>query len=300
MKRKVVRLGPATLVVSLPSKWIKKYNINSGDELELDEEGSNLLIQTQGGMKKEKAIVDVSKVELLMKRIIVSKYIKGNDEIEVKVDSLQKSRAIQKRVDELIGVEIIEQGKDYLIIKDIGGLQEDNFDSIIRRVFHLLHTISDEVLQSIQNKDVDLEYLLDAESNVNKFTDYAFRLLSKKGYTDPRKTASMYCIIFLLEELGDEYKHLISYINNNKLKLNKELTELFEEINSYHNDFERLFLNFNYPEAIKLATERDNIMKEINNLLSKSKNKEDILLLKHFEQITETIVKSMGQLLNLN
>jgi len=45
MKRKIIKLGTATLVVSLPSKWTKKFNLKSGNDLELEEANSNLIIE---------------------------------------------------------------------------------------------------------------------------------------------------------------------------------------------------------------------------------------------------------------
>ena len=35
MKRKVVKQGKSTLMISLPSKWVKDNNINRGDEIDL-------------------------------------------------------------------------------------------------------------------------------------------------------------------------------------------------------------------------------------------------------------------------
>ncbi len=60
MRRKVVKLGPATLVVSLPSKWTKKFSINAGDELEMEEHNKNLIISTEKGINIEKEAIDIS------------------------------------------------------------------------------------------------------------------------------------------------------------------------------------------------------------------------------------------------
>ena len=42
MKRKVIKLGRATLVASLPSRWVNANNIEPGDEIDLEERGKNL------------------------------------------------------------------------------------------------------------------------------------------------------------------------------------------------------------------------------------------------------------------
>jgi len=43
MKRKVSQIGPATLMVSLPSKWAKQFGVKKGSELEIEEKGNKLL-----------------------------------------------------------------------------------------------------------------------------------------------------------------------------------------------------------------------------------------------------------------
>ncbi len=300
MKRKVVKLGPATLVVSLPTKWAKKFNIVAGGEVELEEQDKNILIKTSNDFKVEKEFLDFTNMDYLLKRIIASKYIKGADEIEVKFNSLEKSRTIQKRVDEMIGMEIIEQTKDKLLVKDIQGLSDDNFDSVLRRVLFLLNSISEESLKSISNKETDLEYLKDVEKNLNRFSDYCFRLLSKKGYHDYKKTPIMYCVVVLLEDLGDDYKKLISFIQENKLKLNDDLIKIYADINNLHKNLHDLFFKFSQDSCIKLTLVRDNIMNNINTKIKNSKSVKEVVILKNFEKITDMIVDVMGQLLILN
>lgn len=301
VKRKIMKLGPSTMVISLPSKWVKTTNLKAGDEIDLEQENKNLVISIDGKNAIVKETIDLSKYDKLMKRILVSRYLKGDDEIEVIFDTLDKSRAIQRRIDELIGVEVIDQGKDRILIKDIASNEGDNFDNIIKRVLYLLNTIADESLKSIKEKNTDLEYTSDIEKNINKFTDYCFRILNKKGHADHKKTAVLYCILFLIEEIADEYKNLSKYITDNKVQLGKELVDTYENINNYNKDMQKLFLKFDMEHAVQLAGERDSIIKNIERQLKNTKAKNtDIIILKHFETITDHIIKIMGQLLNIN
>ena len=45
MRRKIVQHGPATLTLSLPSGWAKKWGIKKGSELEVEELGKELRIK---------------------------------------------------------------------------------------------------------------------------------------------------------------------------------------------------------------------------------------------------------------
>ena len=153
MKRKVVKLGPATLVVSLPVKWTKKHKVQAGDEVELEEQPDSIVITTQKRAEIEKYVVDFSQVNHMQNRILDSYYYKGADEIEVKFNTLEKSRKIQTRLNTLMGLEVIEQSKERILIKDLNLMTEDNFESMLKRVLFLLDSLSDEILKTLHNED---------------------------------------------------------------------------------------------------------------------------------------------------
>lgn len=288
MIRKVVKLGPATLVVSLPSKWVKLFGVKAGDELEIREFQRDLIIKASGSNEPKKETLDFRNFTVLMKRILVSRYYRGFDEIEVLVDSTEKSRTIQKRVDELVGIEVIEQTKDRLVLKAIGKSSDEDLDKILNRILYLLETLSVESLSALERKD-GLEYLMDMEYNINRFTDYALRQLNRRMYGNCQESAVMYCVIFLLEELGDQYKKLVSYIHSSKTDISKDSLSLLKEIIKYHKQLTSLFRGFSNEKAIKLAKRRDELIEL---------NKNETVLGIYYEGIIETIVKIMGQLLN--
>ena len=60
MKRKVIQLAHSTAVISLPSKWVKKYGVKKGDEIEVGEEESRLIVTAEqtGSPKKQEIEVD--------------------------------------------------------------------------------------------------------------------------------------------------------------------------------------------------------------------------------------------------
>ena len=299
MRRKIIQQN-SSYTLTLPINWIKELNLKSGSEVEVDEIDKRLIVGAERGDKIERSKLDFSNRSLMIKRIIASRYLKGADEIEVKFDTLEKSRILQKRVDEMIGMEVVEQEKDRMLVKDMSSNKDDSFDSIIRRVFFLLHTISDESLKALDKNETNLQFLEDMELNVNKFTDYCFRILNKKGYEDSRKTSTFYTILYLLEEIGDEYKNVLKYIRKNKLKLSKDLLKTFKKISVYQNDLEKELLDFTFEKATQLALDRDRIIKELDKQIEKSKSVKEVVVISHFKALTEDVVKISGQLLNLN
>ncbi len=63
MKRKVVKHGPSTLIVSLPVKWTKNNGINPGDELEVDQIGKKLIISTESTPESRTTEIDITKMD---------------------------------------------------------------------------------------------------------------------------------------------------------------------------------------------------------------------------------------------
>lgn len=82
MRRKVIQLAGKTLVVSLPSKWVKKTVVNKGDELEITENGHSLVISQIEKKVCTRTVIDVSGLNAsLVWRYLTAAYIKGIEDI---------------------------------------------------------------------------------------------------------------------------------------------------------------------------------------------------------------------------
>jgi len=53
MKRKIIQTAGKTMVVSLPSAWVKKYGIKKGEEVEVEERGAEISVSTKRGYDLE-------------------------------------------------------------------------------------------------------------------------------------------------------------------------------------------------------------------------------------------------------
>jgi phosphate uptake regulator len=299
MRRKIIKQGVATLTISLPAKWTKKFGLKPGDEISLEEKDSALLLSAvkTSGLRRE--TIDLSQLDALLKRIVAGKYLKGSDEIEVKVNSHNKARIIQQRVREMIGMEVVQQGKNFLVVKDISGAAENTFDPILRRVFFMINAVAEESIKAFRRKDTDLGYLEDMETNINRFTDHCFRILNKYGYPEHSKTPVLYSLVILLEQLADEYKALTKTVVKNKLVLDNSTIALVERIQKLFRQFETLFYGFSHEKAIGIAKERDSIVGEIDKRLSSTKSVRDAQVLRSIKEMAELIVRMMGQALTL-
>lgn len=268
MQRKLVKQGAATLMVSLPSKWIQKNGLDKGDEVDVSEKEYGLMI-TARPLKEEiaKATIDVTGMSPLINRSLLALYVRGVDEIEVNFEDKREINVFQKKVSsELLGFEIIRQTNKNFILKDVTGCEKQEVDEIIKRIFLILDSMAEELVDCVKNRQ-PLDPVIDADSAVNRLTNFCLRILNKKGYTESKKTSQIYGILNLLEETGDCYKYIAREIVHNKVKpLQLQVIEqsriLLKNFNSLLQNFDKQMLveNARFYESIRKKIEGKNIL----------------------------------------
>lgn len=294
MKRRIVKQGSATMTISLPSKWIKKFNLDAGDEINLEEKESAIEISAEAKEEIKKKEIDVSALDPeTTQKAISALYRRGYDEITVKFGSTNLITAIQNTVDQQsIGFEIIKQGKDFCIIKDLGKIQQEEFDNALRRSFLLLKTLATESLEAIKKNDKNaLSNIAYIDANINKFTNFCERVLAKKGYKEFEKTPFYYHFSEELEELADEFKSICDYYLKENKKISKKDLELYEEIISLIGEYADLFYKFNLVQINELFRKLKQLKSEI---------KIDSKLSHHLTEIVDLMTASLGTYLSVH
>jgi len=282
MKRRVIKQGHNTLTITLPSVWSKKYNVAPGDELDIEEQGKSLLVHAEKGADMpRRAIVDVRGLPVpLIWRYVSSAYRSGYDEIKIMFDESKTMKslytafsyntidkishdgnfapieAIQALVNRFVGVEIIDQQRNYCIAKELGETTYKEFDNALRRIFLLLLHLSEQMIVSLKKKDLrSLKSVHMVDTNLDRFQDFCLRVLNRKGYVKFQKTPTVYSLIFLLELIGDEYKKIAIHLLEAKGNIDKKMFELFEVQDKQLRRFYELFYGFSKEKTIEIFNE---------------------------------------------
>ncbi|MFC1754741.1 AbrB/MazE/SpoVT family DNA-binding domain-containing protein, partial [Thermoproteota archaeon] len=235
MKRKVIKLNPSTVAVSLPVKWVREQGVKKKDELEVDVSNSILTIKAVGARPEEKKI----EIELKTgpKRYIISHinnlYREGYDEIRINFDDIKIVEIIKEAVENTLGYEIIEQKEKNCVIKNVAGIFEGEFDNLIRREFLVLLSMADDSLEEIQNLKVDLEKFRQLKRTVEKLMNSCCRILNKGDRKCSPKSKFIYLIVYTLEKITNEYLYIVRYVQENNVKFDKALLEHYQEVNTY-------------------------------------------------------------------
>lgn len=317
LKRKVIKQGHNTLTVTLPSKWAEKLNIKPGDEVDLIEQGKDLKISSE---KKDDgtdvAVVDISGLIIpSVWRFVSSAYRAGYDEIKIIFENKGFSReiytaftydtiqllngddakqlspieAIQALVNRFIGFEIIEQKPNYCVIKDLGHTTSKEFDNTLKRIFLLLQTMSEAVLETAkEGKREGLKGINIIDTNLDRFEDFCLRIINKEGCSDFRKVPTMHTLIFLLELVGDEYKRLglhmlkMKSISKNVIKFLENTDKLIRAYYDLYYDFSKEKTDYIYKLDFEDAKLYDRMKEGIIG--------EDAELLHHIKKIDRFII----------
>jgi phosphate uptake regulator len=293
MKRKVVKQGTSTLTISLPSKWVGKFNLQSGDDVHVEEKDNSLLISCSNPHAIDKKTINASELGPLVNRTILGAYITGHDEI--KLISQDKLSDLRRVLTELVGFEMIEEGSNYCILRDISGSSDKEFDNLYRRSFLLLKTAAEESEGFVSSNDMDgLNGLISRDQEVNKFTNTCLRHLNKRGYKEFTKTQMVFTVVQKLEEIGDEYKALFSRMVDENISFNDLLVNIYKDVNNLFSLCYEFSFKHKQEVAKKIASIYSENKKNIQEALKKVDDAKQVKALFHLNSLNEKIVRVQG------
>jgi len=279
MKRKINLVGQNTLTVSLPTKWAKRYNLKKGDEVEVSEEEKNIVLAPLNYKPEEKVCtIFVTKPKRLMSRKIFSLFRKGYNTIHINYDDPSVPKDIQRYITAMIGFDIISQKKNSCTIKNIARVDEENFDNMLRRLFLVTLSLAEESYEIIKAKDYHmLRDVAELEKTQNKIYLTCLRIITVKGHILFENPYCYYSIVERLEDIGDKYKYICTYINENfdkNYKLSKQTLDLFAQVNDMLRKYYEFFYNFNDENAVYLIKKKKTLIVPSLELLETVPKKE--------------------------
>jgi phosphate uptake regulator len=321
MRRKIIKQGHNTMTLTLPKEWTKKLNLKAGDELDVQEIQNSLVINGSQKQEDRSTVIDITDFSVpMIWRFFQSAYREGYTEIRViydqtkidqdgafdfyttqlayeKMGEHKRSKPVidmlYQVVSRFVGIEIIEHGKGYCVIKEMGELSAKEFDVSLRRIFLIIEELFKYLLNKIEeNKIGDINICKEIHTldrSVDRFIDYCCRINNRINDSSFQKNKPvMFSTLFLLELLGDEFKYVGTHIATTKKDMKKVLP--FIQIVKEHFDiYYKLFYKFDRVAAIKFG---ENDFKIYNDYFKskESSNKDAQSIKRHFMQISKFIL----------
>lgn len=281
MIRKIIKQGHNTLTITLPSEWVKRFNLKSGEEINVTERENGLFLSSEKIDKPSEIEIDIKGLSIpLIWKHISTAYRAGHDKIIIKFspnsvyespykyfahytpdysflkkEKLFPQEFIHQISDRFVGFEVIEHGNDFCILKEIGQSTSKEFDNSLRRIFLLLLYLSEGIIGDLEkNKYNFIDRVHGVDVQIDKFHDFCARVLNKTGFEEPSKSSLIFTLIYLLELVGDEFKHLaVQLKRKDPKKLNsKKIIALLSSINEQLKSFYELYYKYDKEKLKKL------------------------------------------------
>lgn len=143
--RKVQLTGGSTFTISLPKDWATRNGVEAGSTLSFVDNGETLTVTThhhEGRSRGELDIGDLSGDHLT--RSVMTMYVSGFDVITLRGDRItaDQRQAIRSATQNLIGVEVLEETANRVVIQDLLDSSELSVTNAVER----MHLIADSML----------------------------------------------------------------------------------------------------------------------------------------------------------
>ncbi|MBR9704127.1 phosphate uptake regulator PhoU [Candidatus Pacearchaeota archaeon] len=227
MKRKIVKQGAATLMISLPATWARENNLEKGGEVSIEEQKNNLIISPDDLNQSKKSIeINLeSNTESSIRTIITTTYRLGYDEIKINFQGIEAIKIISDIVNNtLIGFEIINKTQNSCVIENITEPSQDSFDNIFNKVLLNIDELLELSKDAINNKKIDF---IHTSKKIQQFDNFCRRVLSKNKNIEESKLLWHFHSSIL--HASRDLTHLLKYLSKNKTKQDEVAINLLNE-----------------------------------------------------------------------
>jgi phosphate uptake regulator len=213
----------------------------------------------------------------MLYRFIGAVYKSGYEQVKIIFNTPKQLETIYDVLRKTcLGFEIIEQSKNFIIIKEISKPEHHEFENVLRRNFLFLLSVANDSLDSVKKQDFEeLKNITLRDHNINKYSDFCRRLLNKKSISE--KNSPLYHIVEQMEKIGDIYRDLCLYVSENKLKIDKEIIDIYAKVNEFLTSFYETFYKFNFSSIEEFGKKRNEIHALINKSFNSKNNDKHIL-----------------------
>ena len=183
--RKVQRLGPSTLAMTLPAEWAKEHDVEKGDEVSIRMGGKGTLTVMPESVQTGDSEATIHAEHLdadAVERAIVAQYVLGRRVIYVEsadgtLDS-ETINAVYRAETQLMGLGVIEETPERIAIRCSVDPADFTLDNLLERLENTGSTMRSEAVRALEHSNADLaERATNRERQANKIFVLLLRLI---------------------------------------------------------------------------------------------------------------------------
>jgi len=262
--RRLISFGKSSFVVSLPKEWINQNTLKKGDLVYLQESGPNLLLSKKDSDEKveerEKIIYVDGKSEYTIEREVCSTYIQNFPRIILRGKEIKnKVKELQRIVQSLIALEIMEQTSDTIIAKDFLNMDSVSVEELIRKMDLVTRTMIKEAQQIFDEDNYDSINERDHDVNRLYFLLYRSVLYNLRNPMKALRNFKLsgldllrsHFIGFYIEAIADEVRRTVRHTH--ALKMPASTQEQIQQYLTKMGDYYTNTMKAAYTKDTELA-----------------------------------------------
>ena len=159
--RKVQVTGGSTYTVSLPKDWATANGVSAGSVVEFHAEGDSLLLSPKREEDRIEGTLDVSGLEGdQLTRAVMTMYVSGFDIITLETPRVaaQQRRTIRQATQGLVGLEVIEETSERVVLQDLLDSAELSIHNAITRMRLVSLTMLADAVEALVEDDDELAH----------------------------------------------------------------------------------------------------------------------------------------------
>ncbi|KTG28388.1 phosphate uptake regulator PhoU [Haloferax profundi] len=279
--RKVQVTGGSTYTVSIPKDWATENGVSAGSEVEFYPEGDSLFLTPRSEEERTEGTLDISNLEGdELTRAVMTMYVSGFDIIALESGRIttDQRRTIREATQSLVGLEVLEETRDRVVIRDLLDSSELSIHNAVTRMRLIALSMLEDAIAAIAEMDEDLAHdVIQRDDDVDRLWMVVSRIFRATLRTPkaaeelglPREVCFDYqSAARQLERIGDHATKIAHLSLNFEQPVSEEIIaaieELFEESKKVVNGGMDALFAEDSNEATRLANESRESVQEID------------------------------------
>ncbi len=178
LARKIIRLGRASLAITLPRAWVEKNNLKEGGTVFVEDYDDYLLISPVRRHEQFREEVKVLEAtpgdEDSLERMIIALYQAGYTSIKVVSRSGRVTPelrdSVRKTLKRLVGLEVFEEGSDYILLQMVADASSIEIPKVLSRMEVLILNSIRDLEEFVATGDASyLRDIIERDEEIDKF-----------------------------------------------------------------------------------------------------------------------------------
>ena len=178
--RKVQVTGGSTYTVSLPKTWATENGVSAGSVVEFYPEDDALLLTPRSEDERTEGTLDVTDLEdEELRRAVVTMYVSGFDIINLEAPRITAAqrRAIREAAQGLVGLEVIGETAEQVVLQDLLDSSELSITNAITRMRLVALSMLSDAITALAEDDDDLaQDVIERDDDVDRLWSMVSRV----------------------------------------------------------------------------------------------------------------------------